>query len=567
MKQSTNPQITQSPVKGLRAIVMGAGHGKRMRSKLAKVLHPVAGRPMILYAVELAGRVAGEGIAVVVGYQGDRVRPLLEASGRSPAPVSSSANGPKPAPSSTGLLGNHAWSPLVVEQAQQLGTGHAVMQAHAAFQRARGGSASAYVILNGDTPLLKESTLRELVRQHETDNAAVTILTAVLEDPTGYGRVVRDKTDGRNDRAKGRVRRIVEDRDAGADELRLCEVNVGTYVVEAAFLSEALQKLQPQNVQREYYLTDIVGEAVERGLQVSALTLRDPDEGVGINTRQQLAAVEQAVRRQICDRWMQAGITIRDPATTYIDAEVEIGQDTVLHPNVMLEGQTRIGEDCVIRPQTHIAESVLGDRVTVLDCCVIRESRLEDGSTVGPFAHLRPGTAVRRGAKVGNFVEMKKADLGEGSKANHLSYLGDTRIGKGVNIGAGTITCNYDGLRKYETVIEDEVFVGSDTQLIAPVTVGRGAVIAAGTTVTQDVPADALAIARTTQSNRPGWAARRRALPPRGDSVSSEPQVGSSKFGVRKPRASNSEPRATAREPLVVPRSRTAGKSKRAGKK
>jgi len=483
-------------MKGLRAIVMGAGQGKRMRSKLAKVLHPVAGRPMILYAVELAECVAGEGVAVVVGYQGDRVRPLLDAPGRGTGPVSGRTR-----------------PPLIVEQAQQLGTGHAVMEAHAAFQRARGGSASAYVILNGDTPLLRESTLRELVRQHETDKAAVTILTAVLEDPTGYGRIVRDRADGRNDRSEGRVRRIVEDRDASGDEARLREVNVGTYVVEGAFLSEALQKLQPQNVQREYYLTDVVGLAVERGLRVSATTLRDPREGLGINTRQQLAEVEQAVRRQICDRWMQAGITIHDPATTYIDSEVEVGQDTVLYPNVALEGRTRIGEDCVIRPQTRIAESVLGNRVTVLDCCVIRESRLEDESTVGPFAHLRPGTVVRRAAKVGNFVEMKKTDLGEGSKANHLSYLGDTRVGKKVNIGAGTITCNYDGLRKYETVIEDEVFVGSDTQLIAPVTVGRRAVIAAGTTLTQDVPADALAIARSAQVNRPGWAARRRALP------------------------------------------------------
>ncbi len=493
---------------------MGAGRGKRMRSKLAKVLHPVAGRPMILYAVELAERVAGEGVAVVVGYQGDGVKLLLDAPGRSPGLVSGCPDGPNAA-SSTGPLEGRTWSPLIVEQAQQLGTGHAVMQALAAFQRAQGRSASAYVILNGDTPLLKESTLRELVRQHETDKAAVTILTAVLDDPTGYGRVVREKTDDRNDRSEGPVRRIVEDRDASDNESRLREVNVGTYVVEGAFLSEALQKLQPQNVQREYYLTDIVGLAVERGLRVSAMTLRDPGEGLGINTRQQLAEVEQAVRRQICDRWMQAGITIHDPSTTYIDSEVEIGQDTVLHPNVTLEGRTRIGEDCVIRPQTRIAESVLGHRVTVLDCCVIRESRLEDQSTVGPFAHLRPGTVVRRAAKVGNFVEMKKADLGEGSKANHLSYLGDARIGKKVNIGAGTITCNYDGLRKYETVIEDEVFVGSDTQLIAPVTVGRGAVIAAGTTLTQDVPADALAIARTSQVNRPGWAARRRALPGR----------------------------------------------------
>jgi len=278
-------------------------------------------------------------------------------------------------------------------------------------------------------------------------------------------------------------------------------------------LFEVLDKLQPQNAQKEYYLTDIVGLAVERGLRVSAMATRQAEEGLGINTRRQLAEAERVLRRQICARWMENGVTLRDPATTSIDADVEIGQDTVLSPHVTLEGRTTIGEDCQVRSHTRIADSVLGHRVVVQDSCVIREARLEDDTMVGPFAHLRPGAVIRRTAKVGNFVEMKKAELGEGSKANHLSYLGDARIGKGVNIGAGTITCNYDGIRKHETVIEDEVFVGSDTQLIAPITVGRGAVIAAGSTLTDDVPADALAIARAEQVNRPGWAVRRRALP------------------------------------------------------
>ena len=276
---------------------------------------------------------------------------------------------------------------------------------------------------------------------------------------------------------------------------------------------EVLDKLQPQNAQKEYYLTDIVGLAVERGLRVSAMSTREAEEGLGINTRRQLAEAERVLRRQICARWMENGVTLRDPATTSIDADVEIGQDTVLSPHVTLEGRTTIGEDCHVRSHTRIADSVLGHRVVVQDSCVIREARLEDDTMVGPFAHLRPGAVIRRTAKVGNFVEMKKAELGEGSKANHLSYLGDARIGKGVNIGAGTITCNYDGTHKHETVIEDGVFVGSDTQLIAPITVGRGAVIAAGSTLTDDVPADALAIARAEQVNRPGWAARRRALP------------------------------------------------------
>ncbi|MBI4401887.1 MAG: bifunctional UDP-N-acetylglucosamine diphosphorylase/glucosamine-1-phosphate N-acetyltransferase GlmU [Nitrospirae bacterium] len=485
-------------MKGLGAIVMAAGLGKRMRSKLAKVLHPVAGRPMVLYAVELAERLTGEGVAVVVGYQGEQVQAVIESHRAAMT-------------RRTGYDKGQAPPIMFVQQEQQLGTGHAVMQARAAFARAHGGPADAYVILNGDTPLLTDATVQDLLRLHEDEHATVTMLTAILKDPTGYGRVVRHKEDER-------VLRIVEDRDATPAELRLREINAGTYVVNGSFLFEALDKLEPQNVQKEYYLTDIVGLAVERGLKVAAMVARDAEECLGINSRQQLAVAEQVVRRQIRTRWMQAGVTLHDPDTTWIDAEVDIGRDTVLYPHVTLEGRTTVGEDCVIRSHTRITDSVLGHRVMVQDCCVIREARLEENTTVGPFAHLRPGSVVRRAAKVGNFVEMKKADLGEESKANHLSYLGDARIGKGVNIGSGTITCNYDGFRKHETVIEDEVFVGSDAQLIAPVTVGRGAVVAAGSTLTQDVPPDALAIGRAPQVNRPGWAARRRALQAAGTS-------------------------------------------------
>jgi len=349
------------------------------------------------------------------------------------------------------------------------------------------------------------STVRSLIRLHESERAAVTILTAVLDDAAGYGRVIRDQ-------AGGRVRRIVEDKDLAGTEAAIREINVGTYVVNGSFLFEALDKLEPQNAQKEYYLTDIIGMAVERGLTVAALVAPQADEALGINSRRQLAAAERVVRQELCARWMDAGVTLHDPATTWIDWDVQIGQDTELYPEVTLEGRTTIGEDCVIRSGSRISDSQLGRRVTVQDGCVVTEARLEDETVIGPFAHLRPGAVLRRKAKVGNFVEMKKAELGEGSKANHLSYLGDARIGRGVNIGAGTITCNYDGVKKYETVIEDEVFIGSDSQLIAPVTVGRGAVVAAGSTLTLDVPPDALAIARATQVNRAGWAARRRAL-------------------------------------------------------
>ena len=499
-------------IKALGAIVMAAGLGNRMRSKLVKVLHPVAGRPMVLYGVELAERLAGEGMAVVIGHQGEQVKALLEAHG------AATTRTPRT---------------FIVEQKEQLGTGHAVMQARAVFLREWGGPAERYVILNGDTPLLRESTVRELVRLHEREGATVTLLTTVLEEPNGYGRVVRKQSRERGGRQGETVLRIVEDRDATDTESRIQEINVGTYVVDGPFLFEALEKLKPHNAQREYYLTDIVALAVKRGLRVVAMATRVAEEGLGINTREQLATAERVVRQQICARWMEAGVTLQDPATTWIDADVKIGQDTVLHPHVTLEGQTIIGEGCVIRSHTRVSDSRLGHRVTVLDCCVIRDAHLEDDTVIGPFAHLRPGVVLRRSAKVGNFVEMKKTELGEGSKANHLSYLGDTRIGKGVNIGAGTITCNYDGSRKHATVIEDEVFVGSDTQLIAPVTVGRGAVIAAGSTVTENVPADALAIARAVQVNNPGWAARRRALPPAGPSPARERQEARGNGSVR----------------------------------
>lgn len=484
----------EGSIRGLGAIIMAAGLGKRMRSKLAKVLHPVAGRPMILYAVDLAGRLAESGVAVVVGYQGDRVKAAIQ-----------------------GLAERARADIRVVEQAEQRGTGHAVMQARTALLRAHGRPADTYVILNGDTPLLTEATVRRLIRLHETERATVTILTTILHDPSGYGRVVRRREPGEDD-LDGRVVRIVEDRDATGPEAKLREINVGTYVVNGPFLFDALDKLEPKNAQQEYYLTDIVSLAVERGYRVSAMIAGTPDEGLGINTRRQLAAAECIVRQQLCAKWMDAGVTIHDPSSTLIDADVQIGRDTVLHPYVTLEGRTTLGEDCIVRSYVRITDSQLGQRVIVHDCCVIHEARLETETAVGPFAHLRPGSVLRRAAKVGNFVEIKKTDLGEGSKVNHLSYLGDARIGKGVNIGAGTITCNYDGLRKFETVIEDEVFIGSDSQLVAPVTVGQGAVVAAGSTITNDVPPDALAIARVPQVNRPGWASRRRALPPAGGS-------------------------------------------------
>lgn len=481
-------------------IIMAAGLGKRMQSKVVKVLHPVAGRPMVLYAVELGRQFGDRGVAVVVGHQGDRVRAVLEAQSRGPA----------------------GRPPLhIVVQEKQLGTGDAVRQACPVFVSAQGSTPLTFLILNGDTPLLTKETVEELLRVHRQDGATVTLLTAVLDDPTGYGRVVRAEFEqGARSLRNQAVLRIVEDRDATPAEAALREINVGTYVVEGSFLFEALDQIRPQNAQGEYYLTDIVGLAVAQGRPVAAVQLQEAAEGLGVNTRAQLAEAERTIRERIRAAWLEAGVTMKDPATTWIDADVRLGRDTVLYPHVTLEGQTRIGEDCVIRSHARLTDCVVGDRVEILDSCVLRESQVEDEAHLGPFAHLRPGTVVRRQAKVGNFVEIKKAELGEGSKANHLSYLGDAVIGKGVNIGAGTITCNYDGVKKYQTVIENDVFVGSDTQLVAPVRIGRGALIAAGTTVTQDVPPNALAIGRASQVNRPGWATKRRMLAESGKPVS-----------------------------------------------
>ena len=477
-------QSLDRPLSGLAAVVMAAGLGKRMQSKHAKVLHPVAGRPMVLYSLELALRMAGHQIAVVVGHQADRVTQVIKE-------ATAGKNGHVPV--------------SIVEQRELLGTGHAVLQTRPVFMESGRSMPGQFIILNGDTPLLREATLRELLEVHQRQEAAVTILTAVLDDASGYGRVVRPSPDDD-------VSRIVEDRDADAAVKAIHEINVGTYVVDGEFLFSALEMLQPSNAQGEFYLTDIVQTAVQEGRRVAAVRLDDPNEGLGVNTRGQLAEAEQVIRRQIRQRWLDAGVRMVDPASTWIDAGVIIGKDSVLYPNVMLEGSTVIGEDTIVRSGTRITDCTIGDRVEILDHCVFRDSHIEDDTTLGPFTHLRPHVVVRKGAKIGNFVEAKKVELGEGSKANHLSYLGDAKIGKGVNIGAGTITCNYDGVRKAETIIEDGVFIGSDTQLVAPVTVGAGSVVAAGTTVTQNVPLDSLVISRVTQVTRPGWAAKRRAL-------------------------------------------------------
>ncbi len=451
-----------------------------MKSEMPKVLHCVAGRPMLGYAMLLARHVATKNVAVVVGHGADKLHTYLQQEAVQFEPY------------------------LVVEQTEQLGTGHAVQQAYPALTADSSPLASQYVIMCGDTPLLTKETISALVKYHQTERATLTLLTTHLSDPSGYGRVLRNEEET--------VCRVVEDRDASPEEKNVSEINVGTYVVESQFLETALGKLSPQNAQGEYYLTDIIEMAVMDNQKVVAWVTNDSLETTGVNNRVHLALAEKEMRRRICERLMLGGVTILDPDRVVVDHQVTVGRDTILHQGVVLEGQTQVGECCTVRANSRLTNSVVHRGVTIQDACVLQEATIEDEAVIGPMAHLRPGTVIHRKAKVGNFVELKKTEVGERSKVNHLSYLGDTWIGRNVNVGAGTITCNYDGYRKAQTLIEDNVFIGSDVQLIAPVTIGKGALIAAGTTVTENVPADALGISRVSQITKEGTAARRRAL-------------------------------------------------------
>jgi bifunctional UDP-N-acetylglucosamine pyrophosphorylase/glucosamine-1-phosphate N-acetyltransferase len=456
----------------IHVVVLAAGQGTRMKSDRPKVLHRVAGAALIEHVLRTARALAPTTTTVVVGHGADEVQRQLA-----------------------------GWPGLTfVFQNPQLGTAHALAQVEPRLAAARG----QILVLSGDVPRLRLATLQALSAAQQESGAAAVVLSAVVERPYGYGRLIRHQ---------GRVVRIVEERDASAAEREIREVNAGIYALAVEPLFEGLRGIAQANAQGEYYLPDLVAIYVRQHRRVEAIPVADPSEVRGINSRNELAEVSRAMRQSKNDELMAEGVTIEDPATTYIEADVRVGRDTVIHPGVHLQGLTEIGAACEIGPNVRIRDSTLADRVTVLDHSVITGSRIESDARVGPLAHLRPESVVGEGAHVGNFVELKKTVLGHGSKANHLAYLGDATIGRDVNVGAGTITCNYDGLVKRETIIEDGAFIGSDSQLIAPVRVGRGAYVAAGSSITDDVPADALGIARARQENREGWASRRRDSP------------------------------------------------------
>ncbi len=436
----------------VRPIVLAAGVGKRMRSRLPKVLHRICGRPMIRYVLAAVEEAGLSRPIVVVGRGAEAVQ--VE-------------------------VGDGA---TFVVQAQQRGTAHAVMTG---LEAATGDE--AVLVLYGDVPLLSGETVRRMLEHHRDARPGITLLTAHLADPTGYGRILRG--------AGGTVRHIVEETDATPEERIVREINAGTYVFAGALLREGLRHVQPVNTQGEYYLTDVVAWALESGARVDALSVQDPQEVLGVNSRRDLARAEAAMRARLLDRLMDEGVTVLDPATTFLHADVAVGEDTVIHPGSSLEGATRVGRGCVIGPNARLVDAAIDDNVTVLASTVV-QSAVGEGSRVGPYSHLRPGSRLGRGVEIGNFAEVKNSTIGDGTKVHHKSYLGDATVGERVNIGAGTITCNLRDRtgKKWPTIIEDDAFIGSDTMLVAPVRVGKGATTGAGSVVTKDVPPGAVAV-------------------------------------------------------------------------
>jgi bifunctional UDP-N-acetylglucosamine pyrophosphorylase/glucosamine-1-phosphate N-acetyltransferase len=449
--------------------VLAAGEGKRMRSARPKILHPLGGQPLVRYAIELAGRAGVAGTVVVVPPGAEGVRAAVAAAGVQFA-----------------------------EQPRPRGTGDALLSARAAVP----ATATELLLLYADVPLLGEATLRALLARHRARRAAATVLTFRPSDPTGYGRLVRARD--------GRVRAIVEERDATPAQRRLRECNSGIYCFDPRPLWPALAALRPDNAQGELYLTDVIARLARAGRRVETVEVADPVEVAGVNDRRQLAELEAVLRRRTLEALMAAGVTVLDPAATYVDATVAVGRDSILAPGVRLAGRTAVGEGCVIGTGCQLTDTTLGDRVTLRPYCVLDASRVEADATLGPFARLRAGTVIEAGADIGNFIEIKQSTIGRGVKAHHVGYLGDATVGEGANIGAGTITCNYDGARKHRTRIGARAFVGTNSSLVAPLTIGDEAYVAAGSVVTRDVPAGALAMERAPQVVKEGWVERRR---------------------------------------------------------
>lgn len=444
------------------AIILAAGQGTRMKSKLYKVLHPVCGKPMVQHVVDQISKLNIDDVVTVIGHGADKVK---------------------------AQLGEQSQYTL---QEKQLGTAHAVMQA----KEMLAGKQGVTVVVCGDTPLIQTETIEALFKQHLESRAKATILTAWTMEPTGYGRIIRDE--------QGHVERIVEHKDATEEERKVKEINTGTYCFDNQALFHALEKVSNNNVQGEYYLPDVIEIMKKQGDTVTAYQTADFEETLGVNDRVALSEAERIMRKRINEFHMRNGVSIIDPSNTYIGPDVQIGQDTTLYPGVVLTGNTVIGSDCEIGPGSEIKDCQIGDETTIRQS-VAHDSRIGSFVNIGPFAHIRPSSDIHDEVKIGNFVEIKKTVFGKGSKASHLSYIGDAEVGQDVNIGCGTITVNYDGKNKFLTKIEDGVFIGCNSNLVAPVTIGKGSYIAAGSTITEDVPVEALSIARARQVNKENY--------------------------------------------------------------
>ncbi|MBD8034998.1 MULTISPECIES: bifunctional UDP-N-acetylglucosamine diphosphorylase/glucosamine-1-phosphate N-acetyltransferase GlmU [Solibacillus] len=444
------------------AVVLAAGQGTRMKSKLYKVLHPVCGKPMVEHVIDHIGSLDVERVVTVVGHGAELVQETL---------------------------GNKS---EYVLQAEQLGTAHAVQQTEPILK----GLTGTTLVVCGDTPLIRPETMQALLDHHASENAKATILTAVTDNPTGYGRILRDNN--------GQVSQIVEQKDATQEQQLVKEINTGTYCFDNEALFEALKQVKNENAQGEYYLPDVIEILQKQGEIVAAHVTDSFDETLGVNDRFALSQAEELMRARINERHMRNGVTIINPATTHISADAIIGSDSVILPGVIIEGKTVIGEDCKIGPNSHIVDSKIGNATTI-HSSVVLNSQVGDETAVGPFAHLRPESSLGNHVKIGNFVEVKKSTLGNDTKVSHLSYIGDAEVGSNVNIGCGSITVNYDGKNKFKTIIEDDVFIGCNSNLVAPVTLKKGSFIAAGSTITKEVPEDALAIARARQENKLGY--------------------------------------------------------------
>lgn len=446
-------------------IILAAGQGTRMKSKLYKVLHPVCGKPMVQHVVDQISMLSLSKLVTIVGHGAEKVQTQI---------------------------GNKSEYAL---QEEQLGTAHAVMQAASHLENDKGVT----LVVCGDTPLITAETMEALVLQHEKVGAKATILTAIAEEPTGYGRVVRNSS--------GHVERIVEHKDANEEERTITEINTGTYCFDNEALFEALKHVDNENVQGEYYLPDVIEILKNKGEVVSAFQTASFDETLGVNDRVALSQAEKLMKQRINKKHMVNGVTIIDPENTYISPDALIGQDTILHPGTVLIGEVEIGSDCEIGPHTEIKNCKIGER-TVIRHSVAHDSNIGNDVAIGPFAHIRPASMISDEVKIGNFVELKKVTFGKGSKASHLSYIGDAEVGSDVNIGCGSITVNYDGKNKFLTKIEDGAFIGCNSNLVAPVAVGKGAYVAAGSTITNEVPSNALSIARARQVNKENYVER-----------------------------------------------------------